>query len=448
LAKNYAVVGGGFQGLISAYLLAEKGMQVFLIEKAPVLGGIMYSWDWKGFSIDKGVHLFDSIPKNLGDIVTDVMRGKVLPINFNYGSVYQGVTTPGLAIPDLSNLDTETRSKILYELVEAATRTEKEKFNSLYELLQYNYGSTAADILDATMNHIYRISTKNVEQDSVNQTAYHRLRFLSDEMSLELKKNPTLDKRIAARRRAMGKVDDFVSLYPGVGGMKGFVEHMTERLNAMGVKVLTGQSVERIKLLGKGVELKLTSGDRMEVDHLAWTQDYATLADVWTGEGAVYKEKVHSTPMVLYYFCVQAKYVNDYTYFHQFTPGSLIFRSAAAGLYSGQIKKDGMTFISAECPTNVGSDLWNQPEKYIEGVWQECIAMDLLKTDAVKGPEVKIMKAPITHKFNKVGMLSLMDDFNTKIDNTNLAIVKPGRNAFTRREIMWSVEEMVQKLTQ
>ena len=376
MKKACTVIGAGFQGLISAYLLSQKGYAVTLIEKAPVLGGIMYSWEWNGFYVDKGVHLFDSIPKNLAEIITDVMDGKVVSINFNYASVYNGVTTSGLAIPDFS---------------------------------------------------------------------YHRLRLLSDDMSLELKKHPVLDARLAAMRRVLGKVDDFVSIYPSVGGMRGFCESIQQRLLKMGVLLRTETSVVEIKVEGKKAKLRLENGENLISDHVFWAQDHASLAKVWLNE-ASYGSLVHAAPMVLYYFALDSKYVCDYTYFHQFTPGSLVFRSSAAGIYSQQIKENGLTYISAECPTLIGSSLWESPDQYVDGVWNECLSMGLLRKDAVRGKEYKVMRAPVTHKYNKVGYAAICDEIDHKIEKTDGVVVKPSRKAFTRRELMWAVEECVNRI--
>lgn len=78
----------------------------------------------------------------------------------------------------------------------------------------------AAQIPDETMQHIYAISGQDISADVANQTLYRRLHFLPDEITLELKKQPELDKRLAAMRAVIGKVDDFVSLYPKERAMR------------------------------------------------------------------------------------------------------------------------------------------------------------------------------------------------------------------------------------
>ena len=60
MSKPWLVVGGGFRGIISAYLLALKGNKVVLVERGPHLGGALYSEEWKGFYLDRGCQAFDN----------------------------------------------------------------------------------------------------------------------------------------------------------------------------------------------------------------------------------------------------------------------------------------------------------------------------------------------------------------------------------------------------
>jgi protoporphyrinogen oxidase len=444
MAKSCVIIGGGFRGMIGAWLLRERGVDVVLVDKAPHLGGIMYSRDWNGFVVDNGVHLFDSIPRNLGAIVEEVMDGKVFPIDFNYASVYNDVTTPGLAIPDLSHLDVPLKSKILYEVVERLTVPPRENPAALYDRFHDLYGPTAADLLDASMAHIYGAGSRELEPDALRQTAYHRLRFLPDDMTLELKKHPELDKRLAAMRRVLGKVDDFVSLYPGEGGMRGFCVKMSEKLKAKGVDIRLGVQASEIRPRDGGVSVRLDSGETLEVDHLLWAFDYGLLAKTWTKDERLAK-LVHGTPMVLFWFQVERSKVRNYTYFHQFTPGRTVFRSSAAGVYSGQTKADGTTYTSAECPAPPGGELWNAPEKFVDRVWDECVRMGLLEPGA-RPLAHTFAKAPVTHRFAKVGFTTLAREMDERIASTRGAIVMPSQDSFTRREIMWSMEAAVERV--
>lgn len=443
--KSVIVVGGGFKGIMGAYLMRQRGYEVTLVERSAVLGGIMYSAKWNDFYVDNGVHLFDSIPKNLAAIIEDVMDGNVFPIDFNYASVYNDITTDGLAIPDFENLELSVRQKILYEVTQCLTSEPKEKHTSAFDKMKSLYGPTASALMSESMAHIYGVSADKVEADSLRQTAYHRIKFLPDDMALALKVHPVLDDRIAAKRVAVGKVDDFVSIYPGKHGMRGFCEQMTHRLEAMGVTLILGKEILGINLEpGKPCELKLDSGN-IQSDLLFWGNDYALLANMWRTDARIDKA-THKTPMVVYYFRVKQDQINNYTYFHQFTPSRHVFRSSAAGLYSKQSDLNGESFVSVECPTIIGNDMWLNPSKYQQEVWNECVNMGLVAQGSNFIDEPLIRKAPVTHRFPLVGCLDLCQELDHEIHKLDGALIVPKNEAFTRREIMFAVEEAIAEL--
>src|SRR3990167_6488182 len=51
---NVTIIGGGFSGLAAGVFLAEKGIQVSLFERRPILGGRAYT---TGDTVDNGQHL-------------------------------------------------------------------------------------------------------------------------------------------------------------------------------------------------------------------------------------------------------------------------------------------------------------------------------------------------------------------------------------------------------
>ena len=63
------IVGGGIGGVAVGALLAHDGFKVKLFEKNKLIGGRCLTYDYKGFKVDLGVHLFGVGPKGyLGDV--------------------------------------------------------------------------------------------------------------------------------------------------------------------------------------------------------------------------------------------------------------------------------------------------------------------------------------------------------------------------------------------
>ncbi len=435
--KNCIVAGGGFKGIMSAYLLAKAGHRVTLVEKAPFLGGIMHSREWNGFFIDNGVHVFDSVQKEVGDIVTDVMDGDVVPVSFNSASVYGDQVTHGFSLPDFSGISRQMQEKILFEVVERSAVGAADSHDNLHDRLTDFYGPTAAELMGSSLKHIYDIGPENLSPEALRQTSFHRLRFLPDAMALILKANPQLDDRLAAKRASLGKIDDFVSLYPGKRGMRGFCEKVLIKLQEMGIDIRLKDSLSDIQLTETGVQAKLKDDETITADHLIWASELPGLAEAWLGEDQI-SQHVYRTPMLLYAFQTHVDRIYDCTYFQHFTPGAYAYRSAAAGRYSHQIREDGSTFITCECPASIDSERWENAEANAPAVWQECIDIGLISGQ--EGfDDYNVLRAKVTHRMPKPGYGAACDALQEKVEATDSRIILPSRHAFNRREIFYTL---------
>lgn len=54
------VVGGGIAGLTSASFLCKSGYKVLLCEKEDQLGGLVGSFNYKGFTFDAGIRALEN----------------------------------------------------------------------------------------------------------------------------------------------------------------------------------------------------------------------------------------------------------------------------------------------------------------------------------------------------------------------------------------------------
>jgi len=84
--KNFLVVGGGFRGIVIADKL-RKSHNVDLIEKLPFIGGVLFSEEWNGFFIDKGIHIFDNVNNEDTKFIQKILKNKFLKISVKYGSL-------------------------------------------------------------------------------------------------------------------------------------------------------------------------------------------------------------------------------------------------------------------------------------------------------------------------------------------------------------------------
>lgn len=100
--QNIIIVGAGISGIVLARLLAEKGQQIFIIDKRPHIGGNSYDYtDKNGINIHKyGPHIFRTDNEEVWQFlsrfaawhnythkVRAIIDSKEVPIPFNFSSI-------------------------------------------------------------------------------------------------------------------------------------------------------------------------------------------------------------------------------------------------------------------------------------------------------------------------------------------------------------------------
>ena len=76
-SKKAIILGAGPIGLVTAWILLEKGWKVNVYEKSNLVGGMCRSWKWNNFILDTGPHIFHTPnkemakfwEKNFGDLM-------------------------------------------------------------------------------------------------------------------------------------------------------------------------------------------------------------------------------------------------------------------------------------------------------------------------------------------------------------------------------------------
>lgn len=436
--KRFLVAGAGFRGFCDALELVKiQGSEVTIIESAPFFGGLMYSMDIEGFAVDKGVHVFDSIPKELAEIVTEIMEGQVCEIDFVSASAFNGKVTEGFSLPDLDSLDDEeVKRKIKNELLEIIRKKSFQREpRSLHELFEIRYGETAAKIFSDIFKNIYAIEATEVEPQAIAQTSMGRLKFLNDEEMLQLKMTDEwLESVLAARRKTVGKVDDFVSIYPNDGkAMKGWCDRAHKWLESKGVKIFLGENIKKISDLGHEVQVE-TNKQSLVFDKIIWSNDnVVALGESLGVDSNEIKNYQHGTPMLFITLLTEKDKIKNFTYLQNFDPGSIAYRTAAAGIFSNQ-ERDGVSFITCECPAELNSEKWANPEKCIQEVWAEVKSLGVVAYDAtlISG---NVLKIPSTFKLARLNYSEKVAEFcnaiRKKSEKVHLRNVVP----FFRRDI-------------
>ncbi len=437
MSKTSIIIGAGFKGFCDALQLLDAGHDVHIIDKAPFFGGISYSGDIKGFAVDKGVHMFDSIPQSLADIVEEIMEGKTRTIDFVSVSAFNGKVTDGFSLPDLNSLDDEAvKTRITEELrALAAQGGSPANPRTLLDYLHGRYGETAGNIFADIFASVYNIKAEFAQPDAISRTSLGRLKFLDDDAMMALKQeDPWLDSALAARRKALGKVDDLVSVYPTCGdAMRGWCDRAKTWLEAKGAKIHLGTSIETIEQTGASVSVKTDKGT-FTGDHVIWTNDNVEALAQSLGFEYNTRDYISGTPMLFATLITKAEHIKDFTYLQNFNPNSHTYRTASAGIYSGQIDANGNSFITCECPASMDSERWQNSDAAHLGIWQECKDLQIIDANA-ELVDYSILKLPVTFKVAKLGydekIAECMEEVAKRADRVILRDVKK----FFRREI-------------
>lgn len=437
MGKTYVVVGSGFRGFCDAAALLNKGGNtVHIIEAAPFFGGLSYSRKVGEFYVDKGVHVFDSIPQNLADIVNDIMDGQTTTIDFVSASAFNGAVTEGFSLPDLSSLDEATKVQIKTELLALAAQGSKEDAaKNLYELFLAKFGPTAGEIFAQIFEKVYSISSDQIDKAGMAVTSLHRLKFLDDEAMVELKKDAWLDTVLAARRQSMGKIDDLVSIYPYTGeAMRGWCDRAVPWLEARGGVIHLGEKVEAIKNTARGVEIT-TDKQTIAADHIIWSNDNLNaLAGALGMADFDARPYQHGTPMLFATMVTQADKIKDFTYIQNFNLDGRTYRTASSGLFSNQVTDDGRSFITSECPVVIGSEAWNDPEAQVQKIWQEVMDLGVVAKDATL-VDHEIIAIPSTFKPAKIGYKDQIARLYDEVPKRSSRVLLRDPLLFFRRQV-------------
>lgn len=436
MKKRVMIVGSGFRGFCDAlHLMKNPDLDIQIVDSAPFFGGVMYSLTIEGFAVDKGVHIFDSIPVSLAEVVTEIMDGQVHEIDFVSASAFNSKITEGFSLPDLNSLDdAATKDQIKAELLALAKSRPTETPENLEQLFAQRYGATAGAVFSRIFKKVYGVTSTEVEPTAIAQTSMGRLKFLDDPEMRDLKQDPWLDTVLAARRKAMGKIDDLVSIYPSDGdAMKGWCERTVKWLEARGVAVKLGTKIEKIEEHDKGVTVHTDKG-AIEVDTVIWSNDSLKALGAAIDIPDDVDGLQYGTPMLFATLLTQADKVRDFTYLQNFDPDQLTYRTAAAGRFSHQVRPDGVSFVTAECPAEIGGENWNNPDKMAAKVWDEIKRLGVVEQDA-ELVAADIKRIPVTFKLAKVGYAQAFQDFRAKVVDRHDKVVLRDVTPFFRRDI-------------
>lgn len=400
MTERFIVVGGSTSGIIAAYLLARAGHVVTLVECKKGLGGVSSGMDWQGFSLDFGCHLFGNESDESTQVLLDLLGGEAVPVDVRFASIMNHQRTEGFELPGLDSFGKDVSARILLELFEANLATHAPPAD-LQQLLEQRYGSTATSLLNRALHKVFRVDAHELAPEAINATTFGRIKAVGDDVARLLKKVPALDARLAAGSqddpmryyRERVKLYPHRSFYPAQKGMRGFVSSATQRLEALGVRILVDTELESLDLAA-GVRLGTTKHGVLEGDALLWTMGLGRLEPL-LGSASEIAACTRNVPMVLYYFAIPKTGETGYSYVNSFDAEDLVFRASVPGAYGRQNCPDGQSYVCCEVPTELDRDEWKEPERFVDQVWSEVLRFGVARGQPLAH---RVQKTPVSYK--------------------------------------------------
>lgn len=357
--KNYDLIiaGAGFAGIYSAWRMARNGARVALVEASDKIGGNLYSGEWNGYFIDNGTHNFD-IRTPLGEaFFTDILRDNILIFTDQKWATVTGSTwTHMFEFPDFSHDSPDVAARALDEM--QALRSTARSGSTPEDYLGWyaeTYGQTLARHIAPMLGKLSGSDPASISVDAAGSlTMFGRPKLGTDAEMIALKQSAQFwDDRLGVSlmsgdARFAGASKNLRFAYPARRGLRGFCDSALERLEELGVDVLTSSPLSDIDDTGGGVIV--TAGKtRLGAAKLFWSLPEALLVDQ-LGLDHDLKSIMAPVGTCFFAFEVAADMIEGPDYLQDYNVDRLPFRYSKPGVYGSQTKADGYTLVMAEVP--------------------------------------------------------------------------------------------------
>jgi phytoene desaturase len=276
--KKVIVIGAGFAGLSAATTLAQQGFDVTLLEKNKDLGGRARKLEIDGFTFDMGPSwywmpdVFENYFKQFNTSVTQ--QYELIRLDPSYAVFFSKDEV--LLIP--ANLNEFYQ---LFEKYEPGSSIQLKKF--LAEA-KYKYNVSMSDFVHKPSLSIFefvdfRILNAALRMDLFKSISKYIHKHFKNDKLIQLLEFPVLflgakPNETPALYSMMNYADIVLGTWYPMGGMFKIVEAMVNVAIAQGVKIKSGENVEKINVKdGKAVSI-VSNGITYEADVIIAAADY------------------------------------------------------------------------------------------------------------------------------------------------------------------------------
>lgn len=431
------------RGIVVAWLLRRQGHDVTLVERAPHLGGVLYSSEWDGLFIDKGCHLLDLHHPHSKQFLDEILGGNLSSVTCKYASVGGDGNRSELAVPDLQHLPKQVRQDAIAEVQNVALQNPPSG-KSLADALANRYGNIiGGQLVDCARK---MIAQNPHDLDSLALASIgplSRIRIGPDEEMLRLKQtSPSLDERLAASQAAVQASKGIDgngparNAYPAKRGMRGFCEAASTYLHGMGVKIRTETNLEALSADGKAITAQISinnATEKLTADRCYWSLPLVYLFPL-TGVTDPCKDSSKAISMLIYAFRIAPEDAGDITYIHDYRSETRAFRSSTPGIYGMQRDRSGLTYVLCEVPCRMDEAIWREPEQFTQTIQREAVDIGVVSSfEAVRS--VHVDRIPVAYTLPLKGAGDMNRKRLTALSGFSDRVVPGDSTAFGRAAI-------------
>lgn len=388
------ICGGGPAGLTAAYVLAQKGYAVRVIEADDVLGGISRTARYKDYRFDIGGHRFFTKITPVEKLWEEILGDQLIDVPRLSRILYNGqfFHYPLKAVNAITGLGAWEAGRIIASYVKARISPSVREDN-LEQWVSNRFGDRLYRIFFKTYTEkVWGIPCTEIRAEWAAQ----RIQGLS--LAQAILSATTLNRRSATIKTLINQFR-----YPRLGPGQMW-EMCAERIVEMGGVVSTGsrvRSFKREKNSIKAVEVETASGsETIEAEHFISTIPLAHLARS-IGENVPEEVSKAATGLTYRDFILVALilegdnlFPDNWIYVH--TPGVLVGRIQNFNNWSADmVPAKGVTCLGMEYFCFEGDGLWNTPDAdLIALATKELAALNLAPTaKVIDGAVVRMPKA-------------------------------------------------------
>jgi phytoene desaturase len=280
--KRVVIIGAGLGGMSAAAYLAQAGFEVTIIEKNFHIGGRIQEWQERGFKFDLGPswywmpEVMDNLFGDFGDTTENYF--KLVRLNPSYRVFFDNeiIDLPA-GLRGMADLFEKQESGSGERLVKMLKKTQ-----AVYEIVMRNFLDKSyrgwGDLLTwdqieggreilAQYNGLQSVESylkSNFKEEKLRKILSFPIFFLGGST-----------KEIPAVYSLMNHVDINLGTWYPKGGFSRLTEGVKAIIDRLGVKVITGEEVEKINVdRGKAKAVQTKKGGRFEAEIVISNGDY------------------------------------------------------------------------------------------------------------------------------------------------------------------------------